>query len=213
MKVVESELANRTTTRLVLARSALLSQLGRHDDAINVLKKQRQESPLAGPEFSFALIDHLLTANRPQEALDETQSLIDAEFDGVQTQLWKGLAEMKLDRLRDARQTFEGVLEKEKDNATAKRLLDVIAAKLGQGDFAEIRAPIPPVELPADIQKSLGGKPAVREGDRVCIPFSGKAVHFQQGKDDRVTSTAVIQVLDRNGVETYSSLQFPLSPR
>lgn len=212
LKVVESELANRTTTRLILARASLLSQLERHDDAINLLKKQRQESPLAGPDFTYALIDILLTANRPQEALEETQSLIAADLDGVRTQLWKGVAEMKLDRLRDARRTFEGVLEKESDNATAKRLLDAIAAKLGQGDFAEIRAPIPPVELPADIQKSLGAKPVVREGDSVCIPFSGKAISFQPGKDYRVTLTTIIQVLDRNGVENYSSLQFPLSP-
>ena len=212
LKVAEASLARRPNATIVLVHAALLGKVGQHDQQIAEIQKYRENSPLAGPDFTYALIDALLVANRNDEALRETQGLLDAGLDGTQTLLFKGLAEMKLDRLQEARRTFEAVLEVEKENPTARRCLEIVAAKLGQGDTHDIREPILPVSLPAVILQAIAAKPKLQEGDNAWTALSARAINFIPEKDSRSTLTTVVHILDRNGVEAFGSLQFPFSP-
>ena len=212
LSVIEAVLIDRPTVRLYMAQSSLLGIAGRHDEAIEVLKKQRDAAPLAIPELNFALAEALLEGNRVEESLVEVQSLIDSGLDGSQTMILKGVAELRLERLAESRRTFETILAKDKTNPTAQKLLEIVAAKLGQGDFLEVRDRIEPVPLPASLANFTAKQPPLREGDGAWTALSARSIHFQAGKEFRATVTSVIHILDRHGVEAHNNLKFLFSP-
>lgn len=212
LSVVNEYLQQQPTVKLCITQSSLLSLAGRHDEAVAVLKKQRDSAPLAIPELSYALAETLLEADRSEEALVELRGLIDSGIDGSQTLLLKGVAELKLDQLVESRRTFELVLQKDKDNAAAKRWLNVVVSKLGQGDIQDVREPIPPVLLPKSLTDIVATKPKLNEGDTAWIARSARAIDFQPGKSFRATISSVIHILDRQGVEAHNNLKFAFTP-
>lgn len=212
LSVVEAVLIDRPNVRLYIAQSSLLGIAGRHEAAIEVLKKQRDAAPLAIPELNFALAEALLEGNRIEESLVEVQGLIDSGLDGSQTMILKGVAELRLERLAESRRTFETILEKDKTNPTAQKLLEIVAAKLGQGDFQEVRERIEPVPLPSSLAGYVAKQPPLREGDGAWVALSVRSIHYQAGKEFRATVTNVIHILDRQGVEAHNNLKFLFSP-
>lgn len=196
----------------LVVKAKLYSSDDQHDAAIDLLRNYRVKAPKADEELTFALIDVLLAADRTADAQQELDALSNAGKEDVRLWLYQGVCHLKSERFVDARTSFQKVLNKNPNHAQARSLMEIVAARAGQGDVSEVSHEIPPVPLPTELVKGPIKKPQLKDSDTAWYELDAEAIHFEPQKDHRRTLTRIVHIRNRAGIEEFRSLLFPFHP-
>lgn len=186
-----------------------MAKVGRADEAIADIRRLEQSSPLAREQCSVALVDTLLAAERPGNALAEAKRLEQSGIQSVTLKSLKGIALFRLERHNEARKIFESVLEEVPNHQVAAVFLRLIDERLGHGDSSLVAALIEPVPLPNGLRPADDPPENLRDDDIAWVALDARTIEFQPDDDYKLTRTRVVHVLNRDGVEAFSRLQFP----
>lgn len=208
IEIIDRLIESSPSVDLIIGRAELLVAGKRTDEALAYLRRHRDESPLASDEYSIALVDALLQVDEDREALNEVLRLERSGQSTLGLLLSKGIAQFKLERFTESRQSFEATLDEVPDLPFAKQFLTIISARLGQGDVSAVEEPLVAVPLPADVTRLNPRPVSMKDDDNYWIALDARSIAFQPGEEYRTTRTQVIHVLDRNAVELFSRLQF-----
>lgn len=206
--IVDRQLQTSPSIELATVRAQILINADRKSEAVTWLSNQRDSSALARDEYSITLIDVLLQADEPHEALTEAKKLEQSGEATPKLLMLKGLAEFKLERFVDAQQTFEATLEQAPNLTLAKQFLEMIASRLGQGDVSAVLEKLEPVPLPAEVTIRHAAPANLRDDDNYWVELDARSISFKPETELRTTHTRIIHVLNRNAVETFGRLQF-----
>ncbi|MEA3211938.1 MAG: hypothetical protein QOE70_4995 [Chthoniobacter sp.] len=203
----------RETPPLRRLRARVLQARGEHDQAIALLTELRQDAP-NDQETALALADAYFVAQRHPEAIAECERLIAAKRDSASVYRRKGFAEYALKRYREAKASLEKAHQKDPASADLKRMLDHVSGMLGEGGNSTVKAALEPVPIPAAL---LADGPADKtdaylRGYSAWYRHAVKAIAFEKNDELKTTEQQAIQILDQQGVEKFSTLDFRFDP-
>lgn len=194
-------------------RAEVLVAKGDFTQAIELLTAAREKSP-SDQDFALALVDAYLAARKLTEALAECDRLIATHHESVEVLRRKGLAEFALKHYREAKTTFEKALTKAPTNLELQRLVEGVSGLLGEGRNTLVKTPIDPVKIPDALLQPEDVDPADEylRGYSAWYRCAVKVISFRKGKELKTTEHQVIQIRDQQGVEKFSTLEFPYDP-
>lgn len=194
-------------------RAEVLIAKGDLPAAIQTLTDLRDKSP-DDQESALGLVDVYLIAHRPSDALAECERLIAAQHESVEVLRRKGMAEFSLKHYREAKATFEKALAKAPSNLEIQRLLEGVSGLLGEGRNSLVKTPIEPVKIPAALLQAESANPSDEylRGYSAWYRCAVKAISYRKGNELKITEHEVIEIRDQQGVEKFSTLEFPYDP-
>ncbi|HSI12070.1 MAG TPA: tetratricopeptide repeat protein [Chthoniobacter sp.] len=194
-------------------RAEVLVAKGDPTQAIEMLTAAREKSP-NDMEAALALVDTYLGARKLTEALAECDRLIATHHESVEVLRRKGLAEFALKHYREAKATLEKALAKAPTNLELQRLVEGVSGLLGEGRNTLVKTPIEPVKIPDALLQPEDADPADEylRGYSAWYRCAVKVVSYHKGKELKTTEHQVIQIRDQQGVEKFSTLEFPYDP-
>ena len=183
------------------------------EKAFEILRALQENAP-TDSETTLALADCYFEANRHTEALAECEKLIAAKHDPAYVWRRKGFVEFSLKRYREAKASFEKAHEKEPANPEIKRMLDHVSGILGEGGNSLVKKHIEPVPVPESLlaEPAAGKAAAYLKGFSAYFVRNVRAISFVKGKELKSTDRQVVRVLDRQGVEKFSTLEIGFDP-
>lgn len=205
--------AGHESTVMRRLRAEVLVAKGDLTQAIEMLTAAKEKSP-NDLDTALALVDTYLGARRLTDALAECDRLIAAHHESVEVLRRKGLAEFALKHYREAKATLEKALAKAPTNLELQRLVEGVSGLLGEGRNTLVKTPIEPVKIPDALLQAEDADPA----DEYLRGFSAwyrsavKVISYRKGKEFKTTEHQVIQIHDQQGVEKFSTLEFPYDP-
>ncbi len=194
-------------------RAQLLVSKGDPDQAISQLTVLRDETP-SDVETSLTLVDAYFAAKRPADVLGECERLANLRGESVDILHRQGLAEFSLKRYREAKKTFEKALAKSPANPEIQRLVDAVSGMLGEGSNSLVKTPIEPVAIPDALRPAVKADSSDEylRGYSAWYRYAVRAISFQRGQEFKITEAQMIEIRDQQGVEKFSSLEFPFDP-
>ena len=198
------------TPALIRMRAVVFQFQKDFDKAISALLEARKAAP-EDNETTLALAETYSAAQRHTDAIAEYDRLIAAHIDSAPVLQRKGVAEFALKRYRDAKSSFEQVLQKNPDNAEVKRILDHVSGLLGASDNSSAKKPIEPVAIPASLLVE-GPMPADDTDSSAVYRNIVRAIEYVKGTEFKTTEHVVVSVRDQHGVVKFSSLDFKFDP-
>lgn len=197
-------------------RASLLSQMEKHDEAIDLLNGELQKSP-GNVRLSCDLIEAKLDAGRHAEALGEVEELLAKGSRNAEILLLKGRAKLGLDSIREARAVFEEARELAPDSDRIAGYLEHVATLLGKGDISMIRESIDPLPVPSEVSEldqSTGGKHLAELSETYGAVHQQRilGVSKEKGKPLKRTSRTTVRITGSSGLEDYSTLRFSFDP-
>ncbi|HZZ27313.1 MAG TPA: tetratricopeptide repeat protein [Pirellulales bacterium] len=210
---IDKYLAAGDSPRVALAKARMLSQDGKHDEAIELLKARLAQSP-GNAEIVYALIDALQRAERFPEAHDLVKQLLADGNDTADTIVLKGIIELQLKWYKEAKATFEEALRHSPEDTRIQDYLARVSGLLGEGANVEIKEPIPAVPLPDELQanqapplpaETLADAPAYYRAYTEAIEFQPKQVH-------RTSLYESVQIINETGASRFSTIEFEFDP-
>lgn len=141
------------------------------------------------------------------------------ESDGQNTarlHVMRGWSHMGRRWYREAKASFEKAAALAPGDEDVKAALKEAAAHLGQGSNSEIKTPIAAVPLPASVAARL---PALRklpadfgQGHQLATLLWARCYHYTPGTPMRTTLHRQVYVVDDQGAESATTLQFNYDP-
>lgn len=197
-------------------RSSLLSQMEKHDDAIDLLGKELEKSP-GNVGLICDLIEAKLDAGRHAEALGDAERLLAKGSRNAEILLLKGRAKLGLDSIREARSIFEEARELAPDSERIADYLEHVATLLGKGDISMIRDSIDPLPVPSEVfelDQSTVGKHLAELSESYGAVYERRilGVSKEKGKPLKRTSRTTVRITDSSGLEDFSTLRFSFDP-
>jgi tetratricopeptide (TPR) repeat protein len=189
-------------------RAAVRKGQGRTQDAIDLLREGLTAEPVdivAAEE----LIDLCHELDRHSEVIEACEALEKRNHRTAWTLVRRGQAEFALDRLLAAKVSLEAAVDLDPDEEVPKRLLARVSARLGQGDTSPIRRSIEAVPLPETIRATNADAPT---GAGAIVELRATAIWFVPETQWRKTEYLQARVLDRSGLDSLSSFEFPFDP-
>ncbi len=192
--------------RVLLA--AVRRAQGRDDDALQVLRGGLSTTPLdsAAADELLRVLDDL---RRPEESLETIASLEHDEHITGATLYYRGRAEMALDRLPEAKASFEQALARHPESQPIKTALQAVTSRLGQADTSLVRHPIEPLEIPPEV---LAGIKPMDSATGAVVLHRVNVYRFEPQKLMRHTEELEIKILDPRGVEAFRSMEWEFEP-
>jgi tetratricopeptide (TPR) repeat protein len=213
LAVVDDYLTHSHALTPVVLQAQLLARKGETDRAIELLKRKEADLGMSA-DLTGTLAQICIDAQRYNDGLDVAKRMISSGFDAAEQHYLLARAEVGLKWYRDAQTSLETALRKQPDFPRARDLLNYVTGMLGQGDSSAIRQPIEPVAIPEELTKLSGAttQPATSENYAAIYVKRLRAMHFEKSKDARTTDRRVIRILNRQGVQDFSTLQFTYDP-
>ena len=177
------------------------------------------EDILAKPPFDpLAAYGLGETANEEGEydrASAAVASLLKAGNDTARTRMIEGWSHFGKKSWLDAKVAFEKARKLAPDDANVTTALTRVSAMLGEGNNSLVKTPIEPVPLPATLTEALeniekNAKP--QTGSSAYYLSRVSAFYFEPGKRTKSTIRRRARILDRNGVNDFSTLVFRFDP-
>ncbi len=221
--LVESYFKHHPSSKIWRWKGSMYARAGQFDKAIEDLKQLVKDHP-NDIEALFTLAETCNDGEDYAGAEEFAKQLVTKGYDNSRAALIKGWSEYNRKWYQRARETFKTALEKDKDNPNLKSALRSASSALGKGDNVAASKPIDAVPIPslvAEIIKkaSSGGKPGtetVSAGFGAVYRSVITGIRYKKGEVQRTTARAKVKVLDRSGVNRFSTLEFlfdPLSER
>ncbi|MEO0997344.1 MAG: DUF3857 domain-containing protein, partial [Pseudomonadota bacterium] len=194
-------------------KAELLSQRGRHDEALAVLGQLDARFGFDA-DTVFARADVLTETGDFVGVLRHADALIEEGYRSLASYYYKGRAHYELGALADARKAFLEAERLAPTNETVAWYLEAINHALGEGDIAIIREPIAPVALPAGVERRLAEADAASGAVQAGAYYLGRVAGFDYLGDDALRKTLYrrIRIVDDRGIERFSTLTFNFDP-
>lgn len=213
LTAVEAYRKHATDVSFLLLQARILARLERHDQAIALLQQQQSETGF-NVEIASALAERYADAERYNESLDIAKQLLDAGHSSAYTHFLRGQALTGLKSYGPAKESLETALNKEPDFPRATELLRHVSGMLGQGEGFAVREVIEPVAVPDSILNAPAPatQPAFLSDQAGVYRLRMRAISFQRGKPITETNFRRIEILNRQGVEEFSTMQLDFDP-
>ena len=148
------------------------------------------------------------------ELLSLSESLIENNYESLESWFYKGYAEYQLKSYLKSRESFEKAQSFSPTNSLIGEYIDSINGILGEGDNASISTAIAAVALPRDLQKVIDrpGYSNTKDGYGAFFLHRIAGFEFDGGESVRKTHYQQIKVQDAQGIEQFSTLEFNFDP-
>lgn len=201
------------TDKLRRLKASLLSKRGRHDAALAILDNMTAGRPF-NADLVYAKIDVYDAKQNPAEILLLANSLIENNYESLESWFYKGYAEYSLKSYLKSRESFQKALQYSPTSSYVREYIDAINGILGEGNSASISPEINAVVLPDDLKKQLGA--AVFANTRVGYGalFLNRVIGYDFDGGEYVTQSYYQQIKIQNaqGIEQFSTLEFNFDP-
>ncbi len=208
-EILEARIKTHPTYAKSLMLSTVAGQQGNWTEAIEIIREILRNDP-GNLEARVQLVETCLGASNFSECRALTEELIEAKFEHPYVYYLKARAESGLGLYREALASVEKALAANPADNNSRNLHAQISGMLGRGDQTLIKEPIAPV--PADVDSFLPGRPEVTAHPGAYYELALKALHFKAGEESRRTDYLILRVEGSEGVQMYSSFQFPFDP-
>jgi tetratricopeptide (TPR) repeat protein len=197
---------------IVVAQGAALERLRRFDEAVALLKTEREKHPFDA-SLVYSLGDAFIVAGKPSEALSLCDEVLKTEGPSAGIWLLKGRAEFALKWYREAKESFNDVIREAPSNTEARDYLQILSGVLGEGSNAAAQDPVDPVPIPGELTNSLPGPVEGFGRDEGAYYVRDiEAVSFRPGKESKTTEYLKVQILSPTGVSAFSTFQLVFNP-
>ena len=196
-----------------LLKASLLSQRDRHAEALAILDELSVGRPF-NAELVYTRIEVYDAMDNYTEILNLAESLTANGYSSLESWFWKGYAEFNLRSYLKARDSFEHAREISPTTNIVKEYLAEINNILGEGDNASIGEPVAPVVLPADLKALVDNPGYGNTVDGYGAFFLHRIIGFEFDGGDTVSKSHYqqIKVVDSQGMEQFSTLEFNFDP-
>ncbi|MEO8350275.1 MAG: DUF3857 domain-containing protein [Chthoniobacteraceae bacterium] len=183
--------------------------------AIGMLEKLASENPT--DESIIGVFGETLNeASEYSRAAEVAQGFLDSGKESPRALQVLGWSQMGRKWFRDAKSTFERAAALRPDDESIAEAVRYASASLGQGNNSTIKQPIEPVTVPDEIAAAMkdageGKENGMRDSSAVWLERS-TGYQFDPGKPLRRTLRRRVRVLDRAGVDTFSTFDFTFDP-
>jgi len=181
--------------------------------AVALLKSEHDNAPY-NTKITGQLIETLLDAQTPNEALEYCKELKIDEKDSYLPYYLESQCEVKLKWYREAKTSLETAAKLAPSNEDVKSDLNYVSGLLGEGSNSMLKDPIEPVLLPN-----------ILTNQAIAVPTNGytkdfgafykqciKALDYGTNNECRTTDYLLIHVVDAVGVAAYSTYQVGFDP-
>ena len=196
-----------------LLKASVLSQRDRYDEALGILDELGVGRPF-NAELVYTRIEVYDAMGNYAEILTLAESLIGNGYASLESWFWKGYAEFYLRSYLKSRESFETARGLSPTTTIVKEYLAEINSILGEGDNASIGEPVEPVELPSSLQAFVEQPGYGNTVDGYGAFFLHRIIGFEFDGGDSVSKTQYqqIKILDAQGMEQFSTLEFDFDP-
>lgn len=167
-------------------------------------------------EAFYALGEYANRQGNHDRALEIADLLEQKKQETARLDLLRGWAHMGRKWYRDAKSSFEKAASKAPNDEDVKSALKDAAAYLGQGSNTEIKTPIEAVPLPksvaANLDKLRALPPTFGEGHNAAMLLWARSIHYTKDKPMRSTTRRVIRILNEEGADAFSSMEYTYDP-
>ncbi len=183
--------------------------------AIGMLEKLATDNP-ADESIIGVFGETLNDAGEYSRAAEVAQHFLDSGTESPRILQILGWSQMGRKWFRDAKSTFERAASLRPGDESLAEAVRYASASLGQGNNSSVKQPIEPVPVPDEIAAALKdasestGK-EISDSSAVWIERS-TGYQFEEGKPLRRTLRRRVRVLDRAGVDQFSTFDFPFDP-
>lgn len=150
------------------------------------------------------------------QALEVADWLEKEKQETVRLYLMRGWSHMGRKWYKDAKKSFELAAKLAPEDEEVKSALLEASASLGQGSNTEIKTPIEPVPLPQRISSRLDELRALPEnygeGHSAAMLLRCQSINYTAEKPMRTTTRRMIRILNDEGADAYSSMEFGYDP-
>jgi len=201
------------TDALRRLKASLLSKRGRHDDALAILNDMTAGRPFSA-DLVYAKIDVYDAMENPAEILTLANSLIENNYESLESWFYKGYAEFSLKSYPKSRESFEKALKFSPTSSFVKEYIDAVNGILGEGDSSSISAEVAVVDLPRDLKKQLDTSAFANTKEGYGALFLNRIVGYDFDGGEYVTQSYYqqIKIQDAQGIEQFSTLEFSFDP-
>lgn len=207
-EVIDEHIEPGTTLHRTLSAGVLVAD-GDEEGAVVLLREELEAYP--GSEAAAeALFDIYYEANRFHEAIDVCDRALE-RTPTVALYYWRALAESGLGWYPQAQASLRLAQGLSPSDPEIRRLLDDISTQLGQGDTTAVREPIEPVLALPELMRADPAPPD-DGGSGVIYDYRIAAIEFAPGQRLRTTEYQRARMVDRRGVDLFSTLRFRFDP-
>ena len=209
----EAYAAGGMTDSLRRLKSGLLTRRGRYEEALAILGEM-ESGRVFSAELIYARIEVFDAMDNYAELLSLSESLIENNYESLESWFYKGYAEYQLKSYLKSRESFEKAQSFSPTNSLIGEYIDSINGILGEGDNASISTAIAAVALPRDLQKVIDrpGYSNTKDGYGAFFLHRIAGFEFDGGESVRKTHYQQIKVQDAQGIEQFSTLEFNFDP-
>ena len=201
------------TDALRRLKAGLLSKRGRYDEALAILEDMTVGRPFSA-DLAYAKIDVYDAMEKPTEVLRLANSLIENNYESLESWFFKGYAEFSLKSYTKSRESFESALKFSPASSFVKEYIDAINGILGEGDNASISAKVDAVDVPRDLAKQLDTSAFSNTKEGYGALFLNRIVGYDFDGGEYITQSYYqqIKIQDVQGIEQFSTLEFSFDP-
>jgi len=184
-----------------------------YGQAVKFLKVEHDKTPY-NSKITRQLIDTLLDADMPNEALTYSRELVKDDKDSYIPYYLKSRCEINLKWYREAKVSLEVAAKLEPSDEDVKSSLNYVSGLLGEGNNLILKQPIDPVFLPENLTNRAITIPATN----IARDFGAfykqhiKALSYDTNTEYKITDYLLIHVLDAAGVAAFSTYQMAFDP-
>ena len=205
----EAYAAGGRTDSLRRLKAGLLTRRGRYDEALEILDGMASDR-VYNAELVYAQIDVYDAMDNYAEILKHSESLIENNYDSLESWFYKGYSEYQLKSYVKSRESFEKAQSFSPTNAVIKDYIDSINGILGEGENASISTELVAVAMPRNLQKMFNTPGYGNTVDGYGAFFLNRVLgyEFDGGEYLHKTYYQQIKIQDAQGIEQFSTLEF-----
>jgi tetratricopeptide (TPR) repeat protein len=212
LKATEAYREKYPSRSLAVLYASLLGDSEQHEKAINVLKTLSASIEFDA-EVTLELARQFNAADRYDDALAAARQLLDHGYETTSAHLALSDALIGKKEYRQAKEHLETTLRTEPGNRRAQNLLRHVSGMLGEGDNSLVRSAIEAVPIPEEVLAGISTtEPADAKLSGAYYVARVSAIQFDRGKDFRRTELRRIKILNRDGIERFSTMRFGFDP-
>jgi len=181
--------------------------------AVKFLEGEHGKAPY-NSKITQQLINALLDAELPNEALVYSKELLKDDHDSYLPYYLKARCEIDLKRYREAKTSLEAAAKLEPADEDVKTSLNYVSGLLGEGNNSMLKDPIDPIWLP----ETLTNHPAMVPEKDFAKDYGAyyvqriKALSYLTNTEYKITDYLRIHVVDAVGVAAFSTYQISFDP-
>ena len=209
---LDTRIAATHSRRLRVVRAILLYQSGRAEQAVSDLRELENETP-GDSVIVSELVNALAAADRHREAIETSTAAIERFGPTIDLYVAKANSEYMLEQYEDAAQTLDDAIDLDPNNETLQQFAAHVAAQLGTGEQALIRAPIEAVRISEEDARFMAADDANDpEPGASSYDFWIEAIHYEHRVELRRTTHFRVKLESQRTVEQFTSLRIPFLP-